>query len=421
MLPPVPSVAPGYRAPQVAAERRAHHRRHAAAVRRHLAARRDRDGAAQESEPGRLGVEFPSRALQHRTKRKARTTSRCTWNRNRTFPSIRRSKLSRGRSRRTRQLRCRAGPDAGSRQHHPAPVGLRVRRQRTDRERHEPIRPTSSRAAPITTRVFNAFNPYYLGDAEPRRHPAAAQELRHECGETSVEARDHQCRRRRRADADRRLEYDLTGRRQPIGISSPLGATSRSKKRRSAKRSPSSRATFGSRSAAPRRPSMRSSRKRRFRTSKMRSFRRCRRVSQLQNQLKSLVAANAHDPIWEANLVPSTSVEQLPSAHDLATVVAAAQQNRPEVRQAEDRRLQADIDRAFAKNQSLPQADVQVQYESNGFAGLLTPRSDLYSERFANGNRPVRLCPTPPPNTQGTMAFAYHNMWAGYFPTLTSR
>jgi outer membrane protein TolC len=138
-------------------------------------------------------------------------------------------------------------------------------------------------------------------------------------------------------------------------------------------------------------------------------------VSQLQNQLKSLVAANVQDPVWAANLVPSTSVEQLPSTHDLAAVVAAGQQNRPEVRQAEDRRLQADIDRAFAKNQALPQADVQAEYESNGFAGLLTP-VPTFIQKFCQGNN-LTTCPTPPPNTQGTMAFAYHNMWAGYFPT----
>jgi outer membrane protein TolC len=138
-------------------------------------------------------------------------------------------------------------------------------------------------------------------------------------------------------------------------------------------------------------------------------------VSQLQNQLKTLVAANVQDPVWVANLVPSTSVEQLPSSHDLAAVVAAGQQNRPEVRQAQDRRLQAEIDRAFAKNQALPQADVQAQYESNGFAGLLTPVPKFITS-FCQGNN-LSTCPTPPPNTQGTMAFAYHNMWAGYFPT----
>ncbi|HEY1867430.1 MAG TPA: TolC family protein [Candidatus Cybelea sp.] len=143
------------------------------------------------------------------------------------------------------------------------------------------------------------------------------------------------------------------------------------------------------------------------------------RVSELQNQLKSLVASSAADPVWNANLVPSTSVAQAPSDHDLATVVAAGRQNRPEVRQAEDRRLAAAIDVAFAKNQSLPQADVQAQYESNGYAGILAP-VPLLITKFCQGNGQgsgIPTCPTPPPNTQGTMPFAYHNMWAGYFPT----
>ena len=36
-------------------------------------------------------------------------------------------------------------------------------------------------------------------------------------------------------------------------------------------------------------------------------------VSQLQVQLKSLVVADPGDPIWIANLVPSTSVQQPPT------------------------------------------------------------------------------------------------------------
>ncbi|MGB9651209.1 MAG: TolC family protein [Candidatus Cybelea sp.] len=144
-------------------------------------------------------------------------------------------------------------------------------------------------------------------------------------------------------------------------------------------------------------------------------------VSELQNQLKILIAAGPRDPVWDANLVPSTSVEGLPSASDLDAIVAAARQNRPEVRQAEDRRLQAEIDRAYAKNQSLPQADVQAQYVSNGFAGLLTPvpafLSGFCTKPPSSGGLGLPACPTPPPNTQGTMAWAYHNMWAGYFPT----
>ncbi|HEY6325059.1 MAG TPA: TolC family protein, partial [Candidatus Cybelea sp.] len=144
-------------------------------------------------------------------------------------------------------------------------------------------------------------------------------------------------------------------------------------------------------------------------------------VSQLQNRLKSLIAFNVRDPVWNANLVPSTSVQQLPRASQLSDVIAEAQQNRPEVRQAEDKRRAADIDVVFAKNQSLPQADVQAQYESNGFAGLLTPVPAFIlgycTGSRSNGDLGLQTCPTPPPNTQGKMAFAYHSMWAGYFPT----
>ena len=72
-------------------------------------------------------------------------------------------------------------------------------------------------------------------------------------------------------------------------------------------------------------------------------------VSQLQVQLKSLVVADPGDAIWTANLVPSTSVEQLPSAGDLAQIIAEGRRNRPEVRQAEDKRLAADIDRSLRR------------------------------------------------------------------------
>jgi outer membrane protein TolC len=150
-------------------------------------------------------------------------------------------------------------------------------------------------------------------------------------------------------------------------------------------------------------------------------FRALQTVSQLQNRLKSLVASHAGDPIWAANLVPSTSVEQLPSAGELSVVVAEAKANRPEVRQALDRRLAAGVDVVFAKNQSLPQADLQAQYESNGFAGILTPVPKLITgyctEPIGQGGLGLPRCPTPPPNTQGSMPWAYHNMWAGYFPT----
>jgi outer membrane protein TolC len=141
-------------------------------------------------------------------------------------------------------------------------------------------------------------------------------------------------------------------------------------------------------------------------------------VSELQNQLKGLVVTDPADPIWMANLVPTSPVQQLPTASDLVTVIAVAQQNRPEVRQAIDKRREAEIDRAYAKNQSLPQADLQATYMSNGFAGLPQPLPARFASLACELNSSaVNVCPTVPGETLGAMPQAYHNLWNGAFPT----
>ncbi|HZZ00990.1 MAG TPA: TolC family protein, partial [Candidatus Baltobacteraceae bacterium] len=152
-------------------------------------------------------------------------------------------------------------------------------------------------------------------------------------------------------------------------------------------------------------------------------------VSDLQNALKALVVTDPDDPIWKANLVPTQSILDLPTVGDLDAIVAAAQQNRPEVRQAKDRKREAEIDRAYARNQALPQADVNLQYASNGFAGLLAPQTrfaqllcGLPTFETQNGfsNTPGLTfvpCPSPPPHSQGIMAYAYHNLWAALYPS----
>jgi outer membrane protein TolC len=139
-------------------------------------------------------------------------------------------------------------------------------------------------------------------------------------------------------------------------------------------------------------------------------------VSELQNQLKSLIITDPGDPIWRANLVPTTSVLELPAVPGLDQIVAIGMKNRPEVRQAEDKRAQANIDFSFAKNQELPQADLQVTYQSNGFAGLLIPVSPTLTS-ICQTNNLSGSCPTPPPKSQGAMAYAYHNLWNFSYPT----
>jgi outer membrane protein TolC len=138
-------------------------------------------------------------------------------------------------------------------------------------------------------------------------------------------------------------------------------------------------------------------------------------VSRLQNQLKGLLVTSAGDPIWRANLVPTTSVAEIPAAPTLDEIVADALRNRPEIRQAHDKYRQAAIDFSFAKNQGLPQLDAQITYQSNGFAGLLQPTPGIISSHCPFNNPPD--CPTPPPYTQGSMPQAYHNLWTFRYPT----
>jgi outer membrane protein TolC len=121
-------------------------------------------------------------------------------------------------------------------------------------------------------------------------------------------------------------------------------------------------------------------------------------VSELQNQLKSLVVTDPGDPIWRANLVPTSEVLSLPQTPSVESLLAAAMKNRPEVRQAIDAQKQADVNRAYAKNQLLPQADLQLTYNGNGFAGnALPPLGGIFGTA------------TPPPYYDGTYGQAFAN------------
>jgi outer membrane protein TolC len=121
-------------------------------------------------------------------------------------------------------------------------------------------------------------------------------------------------------------------------------------------------------------------------------------VSELQNQLKSLIVTDPGDPIWRANLVPTSAVLSLPQTPSVDSLLATAMQNRPEVRQAIDAQKQAAVNRAYAKNQLLPQADLQLTYNGNGFAGnALPPLGGVFGTA------------TPPPYYDGTWSQAWAN------------
>ncbi len=98
-------------------------------------------------------------------------------------------------------------------------------------------------------------------------------------------------------------------------------------------------------------------------------------VAMLQNELKSEVVTNPNDPVWTANLVPTTPVLQLPKQPSLADLVTQALRNRPEMAQIRSLRQSADVNLAYAQNQTKPQVNLNLGYTSNGFAGTVLPLS----------------------------------------------
>lgn len=166
------------------------------------------------------------------------------------------------------------------------------------------------------------------------------------------------------------------------------------------------------------------------------------RVSALQNQLKSLLTDSSSDPIWNANLVPTGPVLQLPQEPSLSGLVLTALRNRPEIEQLRQQRAAADVNLRYAQNQTRPQVDLQAGYTSNGFAGA--PTNPANSPFFAssaqqllainaliaavNPTLPVnkRIQPLPSSNTpvpsylSGGLAQSIRNLLGNKFPVYSA-
>ena len=128
-------------------------------------------------------------------------------------------------------------------------------------------------------------------------------------------------------------------------------------------------------------------------------------VARLQNELKNLIVDDPADPIWQANLVPTSPARTLEPVQPLSALLANAMQHRPELQEAAAARRQAQINLGYAKNQLLPGVDLQLNYQGNGFAGNALPPVSF-------GSAPG----VPPPGyLGGTYGQAYGNI--GRFPT----
>jgi HAE1 family hydrophobic/amphiphilic exporter-1 len=142
-------------------------------------------------------------------------------------------------------------------------------------------------------------------------------------------------------------------------------------------------------------------------------------VNSLQTQIKSLILSNPADPVWFANLVPTSNVGQLPAEPALADVVQMAIKNRAEFAQLRDSRVNADIQLAYAREQLKPQIDLSAQIAENGFAGNLLPLSDTTFGAFLPlfqglGVNPSVLGSSPPYTVGGFGTSAKSALQARY-------
>lgn len=163
-------------------------------------------------------------------------------------------------------------------------------------------------------------------------------------------------------------------------------------------------------------------------------------VASLQNSLKSLILGDPGDPIWTANLVPTSPISTIVPEPALGDVVVTALRTRPEVTQLRENFRAQDVNIAYASDQRKPQIDLNFGLSENGFAGA--PRSPNANPLLAStaaqatainaliaranagappGTPPLLPVPTSTtplyPGTVGGFGTSYKSLFAGTYPT----
>jgi HAE1 family hydrophobic/amphiphilic exporter-1 len=97
-------------------------------------------------------------------------------------------------------------------------------------------------------------------------------------------------------------------------------------------------------------------------------------LTEIENNLKVLIAPDRKDPIWKDQLIPvDTRGAEEPQVDDLAEAVASALKRRPELKQVALRQESNRIDQEYAKNQTKPQLNIVSSYSNQGLGGALRP------------------------------------------------
>jgi outer membrane protein TolC len=162
-------------------------------------------------------------------------------------------------------------------------------------------------------------------------------------------------------------------------------------------------------------------------------------VATQQNTLKQLLLGNPADPLWTANLVPTTPISTEivePAINDL---ILKALEHRPEVAQLRENIREANVNVAYTKDQTKPQIDLNLGVTENGFAGspqsltntplfsVIENQVDTINELVALSNAANPGMPIAPisaaafnspiyPFTQGGLGQSYGTALKGEFP-----
>jgi HAE1 family hydrophobic/amphiphilic exporter-1 len=144
-------------------------------------------------------------------------------------------------------------------------------------------------------------------------------------------------------------------------------------------------------------------------------------VQRVQTQLKTLILSSPADPVWVANLVPTTPIAPVPPEPTVDAIIASAIQERPEIAQVREQRQQSDVQLAFEKDQLKPQLDLGLGYSTNGFAGNPENSNPLFS--FLGSIPGVNLAAFPPPPgyQTGNIGSAFKNAFDNRFPTYSTQ
>jgi outer membrane protein TolC len=145
-------------------------------------------------------------------------------------------------------------------------------------------------------------------------------------------------------------------------------------------------------------------------------------VQRQQTNLKALILGNSADPVWMANLVPTTPIATAPSNEPTVdAVIASAVQQRAEIEQVRAQRQQADVQLAFEKDQVKPQVDLGLGYTTNGFAGNPETTNPLFSFLGSIPGANLSQFPLPPGYQTGNIGSAFKNAFDNRFPLYSTQ